>query len=205
VPATATIAVTIAVVTRKSDHARPSSAGQNGASLRRKTRGRYAAPPFNGLFYATCATIIPVLFLALIVPGGTIAYLTKQMEAGVGDDNTGVIKAALAAGLAGVIIVFAGLAEITAIIALGNRGTDISNQGGITASTILLIITVVAGPLCPTSRLSSPPSPASAPGRQTAATQSHPAHRQQQTSLKAANKTTATTKHPRARRPRNAL
>jgi hypothetical protein len=29
----------------------------------------HSAPPFNGLFYATVATVIPVLFLAIAVQG----------------------------------------------------------------------------------------------------------------------------------------
>lgn len=34
-----------------------------------------AAPPFNGLFYATVATVIPVLFLAIALQGGTYRQL----------------------------------------------------------------------------------------------------------------------------------
>jgi hypothetical protein len=36
-----------------------------------------APPPFNGLFYATVGTIIPVLYLALAVQGTTCADLLK--------------------------------------------------------------------------------------------------------------------------------
>jgi formate-dependent nitrite reductase membrane component NrfD len=39
-----------------------------------------AAPaPFNGLFYATAATIIPVLFLAVAVQGGTYQVLLNAL------------------------------------------------------------------------------------------------------------------------------
>ena len=38
----------------------------------------HAAPAFNGLFYATAATIIPVLFLALVVQGALFDDLVKM-------------------------------------------------------------------------------------------------------------------------------
>jgi hypothetical protein len=38
----------------------------------------HAAPAFNGLFFATTATIIPVLFLALAVQSVTIQTLGLQ-------------------------------------------------------------------------------------------------------------------------------
>jgi heme O synthase-like polyprenyltransferase len=40
-----------------------------------------AAPAFNGLFYATAATIIPVLFLALAVQGATYRDLMAAAQA----------------------------------------------------------------------------------------------------------------------------
>ena len=36
-----------------------------------------AAPAFNGLFYATVATIIPVMFLAVAVQGGMLADMLR--------------------------------------------------------------------------------------------------------------------------------
>src|SRR6202046_2772927 len=42
---------------------------------------RAAAPPFNGLFYATAATIIPVLFLAIAVQGPLYGDLLKTSAA----------------------------------------------------------------------------------------------------------------------------
>ncbi len=38
-----------------------------------------APPPFNGLFYATAATIIPVLFLAIAVQGRGYESLLKVL------------------------------------------------------------------------------------------------------------------------------
>jgi hypothetical protein len=38
-----------------------------------------AAPAFNGLFYATAATVIPVLFLALAVQGRGYKHLLVAM------------------------------------------------------------------------------------------------------------------------------
>jgi hypothetical protein len=42
---------------------------------------RVAAPAFNGLFYATAATIIPVLFLAIAVQGPLYGDLLKASDA----------------------------------------------------------------------------------------------------------------------------
>jgi hypothetical protein len=42
---------------------------------------RAAAPAFNGLFYATAATIIPVLFLAIAVQGPLYGDLLKASDA----------------------------------------------------------------------------------------------------------------------------
>jgi hypothetical protein len=42
---------------------------------------RTAAPAFNGLFYATAATIIPVLFLAIAVQGPLYGDLLKASGA----------------------------------------------------------------------------------------------------------------------------
>jgi hypothetical protein len=42
---------------------------------------RAAAPAFNGLFYATAATIIPVLFLAIAVQGPLYGDLLKAFDA----------------------------------------------------------------------------------------------------------------------------
>ena len=38
--------------------------------------------PFNGLFYATCATVIPVLFLAIALQGVQpgLRLVTRRME-----------------------------------------------------------------------------------------------------------------------------
>jgi len=38
-----------------------------------------AHQPFNGLFYATCATIIPVLYIVLAIQGSTLPALLRQM------------------------------------------------------------------------------------------------------------------------------
>jgi len=48
-------------------------------SLAHEARG--AAPAFNGLFYATAATIIPVLFLAIAVQGPLYGDLLKAFDA----------------------------------------------------------------------------------------------------------------------------
>jgi hypothetical protein len=42
-------------------------------------RSGHTAPPFNGLFYATVATLIPVLFLAIAVQGRGYRKMLKAI------------------------------------------------------------------------------------------------------------------------------
>jgi len=48
------------------------------ASMQSIALARAAAPPFNGLFYATMATVIPVLFVAAAVQGRTYQEMLKE-------------------------------------------------------------------------------------------------------------------------------
>jgi hypothetical protein len=57
-----------------------------------------AAPAFNGLFYATAATIIPVLFLAIAVQGRGYENLMKAACLG-GSEPVAAALAAADAGL----------------------------------------------------------------------------------------------------------
>jgi hypothetical protein len=86
----------------------------------------HGTPAFNGLFFATAATVIPVLFLALAIQGRTYPDLVKTFHSRAGsaggsrtvrqrfaDASVGV-----GAMLAAVLIVFAGGAELYAFDAL---------------------------------------------------------------------------------------
>jgi hypothetical protein len=48
------------------------------AAMSSLTLAHTAAPAFNGLYYATVATIIPVLFLALAIQGNDYEELVKR-------------------------------------------------------------------------------------------------------------------------------
>jgi hypothetical protein len=48
------------------------------ASMQSIALARAAAPPFNGLFYATMATVIPVLFVAAAIQGRTYQEMLKE-------------------------------------------------------------------------------------------------------------------------------
>ena len=95
--------------------------------------GHVRSAPFNGLFYATAATIIPVLYLALAVQGN---LYTDLLKAGSGadprvfrrrfrEDPRGPLRVIIgqifrlaAAGIAVGIPIFGTLGEIQALITL---------------------------------------------------------------------------------------
>jgi hypothetical protein len=89
-----------------------------------------AAPAFNGLFYATAATVIPVLFLAIAVQGTAFASLlkfadkadertSKAVQAGNGIQIlTASLTNSTAGGIAAVILFLGALGEINAITSL---------------------------------------------------------------------------------------
>jgi hypothetical protein len=110
------------------------------SSLALLARHHAAPPAFNGLFYGTAATLIPVFFLALAVQGGLYETLLRGADKAADYEQKGANAAFLrqiaggAVGLAGIIpqlIAYAILAfgiggEITAINALSNQkaGSD---------------------------------------------------------------------------------
>jgi hypothetical protein len=109
-----------------------------------------AAPAFNGLFYATAATIIPVLFLAVAVQGRTyesllttLSKLQKRLERPGDPDNSGLYWQVIN-GLAFFIILFGTLGEIYAVLSLYWQRPE--GPQVIAVSVVLLTITVTGGP-----------------------------------------------------------
>ena len=128
-------------------------------SLTALTQGNHAAAPFNATFYATVATVIPVLFLAVAVQGPIYANVLKTIHRM--DPNkhratmrrwpfTLVIGAAyifLFGVLFAVLIPILGvLGEIDALVSLAAQHA-VGTQGGVLFSALLLLLMAGVGPI----------------------------------------------------------
>jgi hypothetical protein len=122
-----------------------------------------AAAPFNGLFYATVATIIPVLFLAIAVQGRAYDNLLQTLITAANDSRrdknpgawklTASVGAATALVSAAVLILICGAAgELVATLALARQ-----HAGGVEAdfavsAVLFLTAATAAGPAVALSR-----------------------------------------------------
>lgn len=113
-----------------------------------------AAPAFNGLFYATVATIIPVLFLAVAVQGGMLADMLRAAgdaltRASESSDSIrpGMLAITLITAIALVVLflVYAVVAEIASLDALLRQGPDFMSPAAVLEAVIWLTI-ATAGP-----------------------------------------------------------
>jgi hypothetical protein len=116
-----------------------------------------AAPAFNGLFYATAATIIPVLFLAIAVQGRTYENLVKTLRApsprwtwtftGPWRQQLPAVIVALATmTIVVAILVFGAVSEILAVYALYQQQALARIGQGVLNAVIFLVIATAAGP-----------------------------------------------------------
>ena len=116
-----------------------------------------AAPPppaFNGLFYATAATVIPVLFLAIAVQGRTYENL---VNAGTAADRRlseattwrrrtiAYVSGSVLFVIAGLILVWGVLSEIIAVAALHQQQASGAAGFIVLIGTIFMVI-AAAGP-----------------------------------------------------------
>jgi hypothetical protein len=114
----------------------------------------HAAPAFNGLFYATGATVIPVLFLALAVQGRTYEDLLKAISARAARIGTAVelrqrlanAAIVLAALAAVALIIMAGIAEMYAFDALQTGSAQLIDVISVYYAVFVLTLGVVAPP-----------------------------------------------------------
>lgn len=97
-----------------------------------------AAPAFNTAFYATAATVIPVLFLAIAVQGRVLETVTSAATSAAHDYQrarrsrarlkavTAHIRALLTVAIASLIVIDGVAGEISALVALQTRkgGTE---------------------------------------------------------------------------------
>ena len=117
-----------------------------------------AAPAFNATFYATAATIIPVLYLALAVQGSMFADLLtasrltdvrvyKRIAAGHVPFRQLVTPAFVMVGAQGIaiaILFFGAIGEIEAIIALYFQSPV--GKGTVPLATIFLVVLTAVRP-----------------------------------------------------------
>jgi hypothetical protein len=119
---------------------------------------RAAAPAFNGLFYATAATIIPVLFLAIAVQGPLYGDLLKASDAALrrfrehkADPSPPRlvlrlwIGSVLASGAAVAILIVTVGGEIEALVSLKMERAYGDPQAAI-AAAVLLTAAAAVGP-----------------------------------------------------------
>jgi hypothetical protein len=126
---------------------------------------RAAAPAFNGLFYATAATIIPVLFLAIAVQGplygdllkASAATLRRFREHKAGSSPRRLvlrlwIGSVLASGAAVAILIVTVGGEIEALLSL-NAGRAYGDPHAAIAAAVLLTAAAAIGPALAFARL----------------------------------------------------
>jgi len=116
------------------------------------------AKNFNADFYVTCATVIPVLFLAVAVQGR--AYESVLRSAHLRSETWKFWRWTLPYTVAGSVLIAAALGEYLALLVL-YLGWDWSGaRGMVFACTLILVTAVGAGPLLPwlKAKPESPPS-----------------------------------------------
>src|ERR1700689_1254898 len=126
---------------------------------------RTVAPAFNGLFYATAATIIPVLFLAIAVQGplygdllkasGTTLRRFREHKAGSSPRRLGLhlwVGSVLASGAAVAILIVTVGGEIEALLSL-NAQRAYGDPHAAIAPAVLLTAAAAIAPALAFSRL----------------------------------------------------
>ncbi len=122
---------------------------------------------FNGLFYATVAGVIPVLYLAIAVQGTVYQDIVRISQAfyRAAKKKTAPLAflAALLAAVAAAILIAGGWGEGLAIYALYQEHDQASTRHKVLLSAFLLIIAVAAPPLIALIRAAPRPAARRAP------------------------------------------
>lgn len=117
-----------------------------------------AARPFNDIYYATIATVIPVLYLAVVVQGSAYENLLKISNRGVermiASRHGGTVQQSIAGAnaalgpviIALLVILFGAAAEIQVLLSLFWR-RDVGNRYLPVEVAIFLIVVAASGPL----------------------------------------------------------
>jgi hypothetical protein len=104
---------------------------------------------FDADFYVTCATVIPVLFLALAVQGGTYEDMLRtavdaaHRQPGRGRDGA---AAALLPAIAYLTLVAGALGEAFALWALFSGEDTTAGRATVMVMTLFLLVVIAAGP-----------------------------------------------------------
>jgi hypothetical protein len=117
---------------------------------------------FNSTFYATAATIIPVLFIALAVQGHAYEALLRAGQFAIkarfrlGPSTAGgvvrgpawpsIIAICLLLGIAFAIVAAGGYGELLAVYALYQGNDQATTRRAVLLATMFLVILVAAGP-----------------------------------------------------------
>jgi hypothetical protein len=126
---------------------------------------------FNGLFFATAATVIPVLFLAIAVQGHAYenllrasadAYRREWQSAQYNPLNAIISPAPEAAAM--LILVFGVAGEITAILTLSQEAASVWARYIVEFAVIFLTVVAAAGPALALIRASRSDADADSPG-----------------------------------------
>jgi hypothetical protein len=113
-----------------------------------------AAPAFNGLFYATVATVIPVLFLAIAVQGNFYDDLLSSSARAIRTFRarqqgpaaaTALVASAAAYAFAVVILIYSVYGEVDALQALYWQKSN-DPGGALEAASLLAVLTFIVVP-----------------------------------------------------------
>jgi hypothetical protein len=109
------------------------------------------APPFNANFYIVAATIIPVLFLALVVQTPAYLDLLRAAASIVGEDpgraEPPLVVPRLLTTAAWVIVISGFYGEYTAVFALYQEHSGRHDNLYVFIATIILLTAVVLAPI----------------------------------------------------------
>jgi len=98
------------------------------------------AESFNADFYVTCATVIPVLFVSLTVQAQSYESELRQGE------RMPLRRRWLLLNAAYLYVVFGGIGELVALLALFGRSDALVWRVTVLISTLLLLSAVMFGP-----------------------------------------------------------
>jgi hypothetical protein len=97
---------------------------------------------FPSDFYVACATIIPVLYLALVIQGGTYEILMKKAENSASEKKLRHKDAALGEAILGIIwiiLVVSFFGEVAALVVLKNGSANPDDGTLVLGATIALL------------------------------------------------------------------
>ena len=109
----------------------------------------HAPPAFNGLYYATIATVIPVLFLAIAVQGTIYQDLIKAAARSAASSRAQgryPHNAVALMSLCGLVVIYGEAGELFAITALARSIDGFAQQWITDPGALVLTIIAAAGP-----------------------------------------------------------